>query len=70
MNKAIELAQTEANKLESAYDKISNDRRLAKLYGSKAEIAELTKEEEIAWARLSTVLTLIENLKNAERVEA
>jgi hypothetical protein len=70
MNKAIELAQTEANNLESVYNKISNDRRLAKLYGNKAEVAELTKEEQIAWARLSTVLTLIENLKNAERVGA
>jgi hypothetical protein len=70
MNAAIELALAEANKLEVAYEKISNDRRLAKLYGNKAEVIELKKQEDIAWARLSTLLTLIENLKNAERVGA
>ena len=70
MNAAIELALAEANKLEVAYEKISNDRRLAKLYGNKSEVLELKKQEDIAWARLSTLLTLIENLKNAERVEA
>ena len=69
---AIRMAEAELKTLEAQYDQINHERYLAlKFKGKKSELAELKRQEEIAWARYDQLSTFLINLKyEYERVGA
>ena len=69
MNKAIEILQTEELMLDTQYEIKLDELRLARKYGKKSEVEELSIESELIWARLSTVMKVLAKL-HEERVEA
>jgi ribosome-interacting GTPase 1 len=69
VNKAIEILQTEELMLDTQYEIKLDELRLARKYGKKSEVEELSLESELIWARLSTVMKVLAKL-HEEMVEA
>ena len=64
MNLAIQIIEAELKTLEAEYDRINHERYLAlKFKGKKSELADLKRQEDLAWARYDTLATLSANLK-------
>jgi hypothetical protein len=64
MNPAIQMLEAELETLEAQYEQISHERYLAvKFKGKKSELAELKRQEDLAWARYDALSTFRINLK-------
>ena len=61
--KPIQMIEAELTTLEHLYEELLKERLLAKKYGTKSEVAALTRQEELAWARYEVLSTFRINLK-------
>lgn len=68
----IQMAEAELKTLEAEYDRINHERYLARKFkGRKSELAELQRQEDLAFAKYDTLATFLVNVKyEYERVGA
>ena len=61
--KPIQMIEAELTTLEHIYEELGKERRLAVKFGKKSEVAELKRQEDLAWARYDALSTFRINLK-------
>ncbi len=57
-----EVITKKINELDQVYENILSQKRLAKQYGTKAEVANLRAEAELVWVQINTLLSILSEI--------
>jgi hypothetical protein len=64
------VIQNKIMELDQVYENILSQKRLAKQFGTKTEVANLSKEAEVVWVRIHALLSILDDIAAEEKVGA